>query len=323
VSARTRVIAVTVAVAALAAAGAIAVATFQGERAGEITAPQTQALPDGPPPLTFDLGLRADAEARELRRAADLYAGGRSTAARDLFVTGSSLEARVGAAVAAWPDGTLDRLSRLAGLHPRSAVVQLHLGIAQAWSGVGDPRVSWQAAAEAEPDTAYAVVAGNLLHPRFARGMPLFLPTAPLPAKLDRLEPEAQLELLRQRAALTVDGKLLYGTALQRLARPVSARKMFAAAARQAPEDVEARVADAVGRFDKGRPAEAFSRLGPLTRRFPDKATVRFHLGLLLLWSGEVRAAKRQLSLARTAEPGSPLAREARRYLDELKSAGL
>ena len=78
-----------------------------------------------------------------------------------------------------------------------------------------------------------------------------------------------------------------------------------------------------MGRFDKSRPAESFSRLGPLTRRFPEAATVRFHLGLLLLWSGEVGAARTQLTRATAVEPGSPLARQARRYLDELKSAGV
>ena len=78
-----------------------------------------------------------------------------------------------------------------------------------------------------------------------------------------------------------------------------------------------------MGRFDKARPADAFSRLGPLTRRFPDKATVRFHLGLLLLWSGEVKEAKTQLVRATRVEPGSPLAGEARRYLDELEKAGV
>jgi predicted Zn-dependent protease len=97
---------------------------------------------------------------------------------------------------------------------------------------------------------------------------------------------------------------------------------VFVAAAREAPANVEAQVAAAVGRFDKARPAEAFSRLGPLTRRFPDKATVRFHLGLLLLWSGEVKEARAQLVRATEGEPGSPLAHEAQRYLDELKQVG-
>ena len=89
------------------------------------------------------------------------------------------------------------------------------------------------------------------------------------------------------------------------------------------PHVPEAQVAAAVGRFDKARPADAFSRLGPLTRRFPDKATVRFHLGLLLLWSGEVKEARTQLVRATTVEPGSPLASEARKYLDTLEKAGV
>ena len=93
--------------------------------------------------------------------------------------------------------------------------------------------------------------------------------------------------------------------------------------ARSSPADAEAQVAAAVARFDKAAPAKAFSRLGPLSERFPRAATVRFHLGLLLLWSGEVKEARRQLRLARAAQPGSPLAREAKRYLVELAAAGI
>ena len=52
--------------------------------------------------------------------------------------------------------------------------------------------------------------------------------------------------------------------------------------------------------------------------RFPGSASVRFHLGVLLLWQGDVKAAKRQLRLARAAEPGSRIADEAERYLQEL-----
>ena len=82
-------------------------------------------------------------------------------------------------------------------------------------------------------------------------------------------------------------------------------------------------MAAAVGLFDKARPAKAFSRLGPLSREFPKAATVRFHLGLLLLWSGQVKEARRQLVLVRTAEPGSPLVGVAKRYLAELRKAGI
>ena len=69
-------------------------------------------------------------------------------------------------------------------------------------------------------------------------------------------------------------------------------------------------------------PAAAFSRLGPLTRRFPHAATVRFHLGVLLLWQRDVQEAKRQLRLARESQPGSRIAREAGRYLAELTKVG-
>ena len=116
--------------------------------------------------------------------------------------------------------------------------------------------------------------------------------------------------------------RLHYGLALQRLGRPVSARRVYEDAAKRYPGDVEALVAAAVGRFAKERPEAAFSRLGPLSRRFPDAATVRFHLGLLLLWSSQVEEAERQLRLAARAEPGSRLAEQARRYLEELKKMG-
>ena len=56
--------------------------------------------------------------------------------------------------------------------------------------------------------------------------------------------------------------------------------------------------------------------------RFPGSASVRFHLGVLLLWQSDVKAAKRQLRLARAAEPGTRIAREANRYLQELEKAG-
>jgi hypothetical protein len=49
---------------------------------------------------------------------------------------------------------------------------------------------------------------------------------------------------------------------------------------------------------------------------------VRFHVGVLLLWQSDVKAAKRQLRLAQAAEPGTRIAREANRYLQELGKAG-
>lgn len=321
-SPRARIVGLTTVAAVLAAATAVAVGALQGERPGSIAAPPPPELPDGQPPLGLDFGVREDAEAVALRRALVLYNDGELERARSAFARYDSLEARVGSAFAAWPDGTLDRLEQLAGLHPRRAVVLLNLGIARLWSGRGDAKAALRAAAEAEPDTVYRVTADNLLFPDFAPKLPVFVSTAPLPAGFDRLSPPEQLERLRKDAAGSVPAKLLYGSALQRLGRQLSAERTFAAAARQAPGDVEAQVAAAVGRFSKERPVDAFSRLGPLTRRFPRASTVRFHLGLLLLWSGEVKSAKRQLALARQVEPGSPLAVEAGQYLEELRRAG-
>ena len=245
----------------------------------------------------------------------------RRDAALAVFRQFDSLEAKVGAAIASWPDGSSDRLAQLAALYPRSAVVQLHLGLARFWEGRADAEDAWRQAADVEPDTPYAVLADGLLHPDFARGLPQFVPSFPAPAAVIRLPPAQQLPALE---GLARDGttreRLLYGVGLQRAGQPVSARRVFDEAAKLAPADPEALVASAVGRFDKSNPSLAFSRLGPLSRRFPRAATVRFHLGLLLLWSGEVKEARRQLRLATTIEPGSPIAREARRTLDSLPS---
>ena len=102
----------------------------------------------------------------------------------------------------------------------------------------------------------------------------------------------------------------------------MSARGAFAEALRLAPGDVDALVADAVGRYEKNDPTAAFSRFGPLSRRFPKAATVRFHLGVLLLWQRDVEGARKQLRLAEDAQPGSRIAREAGRFLAEVAKVG-
>ena len=235
-----------------------------------------------------------------MRRSASTTTGHRAAAAR-LFARHSSLEARIGESFSRWPDGTVARLTQLSGLHPESAAVQLNLGIARFWAGEDGAKDAWQSAASLEPDTAYAVTAGNLLHPEFARNLPVFVPSVEAPRSIRKLAASAQLARLRARARSgTSTDRLYYGVALQRLGKQRSAERVYAEAARRAPQDAEARVAAAVGLFDKAEPARAFSRLGPLTRTFPKAATVRFHLGLLLLWSGEVKQARRQLELVRT-----------------------
>jgi Flp pilus assembly protein TadD len=137
------------------------------------------------------------------------------------------------------------------------------------------------------------------------------------------LPPAQQLAALRSEAAAGgAREKLLYGVALQQLDRPVSAERQFAAAARLAPGNPDARVAAAVGRFDKANPAAAFSRLGPLTRVFPHAQTARFHLGLLLLWSAQVTEARTQLVQARAQGPKTGLGRQATQYLEALRRLG-
>ena len=281
----------------------------------------------GAPPLVLDLGVRTDPEARALRRAERLYSQERRAAAGRIFARYRSHAAQIGAAFSAWPRLGLEELERLALEDRQNSLVLLHLGFARLWAGRGnDATAAWRDAAEAEPDSASAQRADDALHPNFPQGQPFFVPSFPPPAGLGSLSPPAALAALK-RAARRRDApaELLYGLAFQRLGRRLSAQREYDAAARIAPQDPETLVAAAVSRFDKSRPAAAFSRLGPLTRRFPKAATVRFHLGLLLLWlarsqPGSVEEGKRQLQLVRTQAPDSPLAREATKLLDGLEN---
>lgn len=315
---RARTVLIVAALAAVAAVAVVGAAVLTAdERDAESAAAVAPKPRKGAPPLELSLGVRDDAEARELRRALQFYDSGRRAQARTIFERYDSLEAKLGAAFAAWP-GTEDRVEQLGALYPRSALVQLHVGLARLWADTGDAGTAWREARDVEPDTPYAVFADDLLHSDLAPGLPVFTPS--FPYRVRGGTPAEQLEALR--ADRSREGLLIYGIALQRLGRPVSARRAFAEALRLAPNNVDALVADAVGRYEKSDPAGAFGRLGPLTKRFPESASVRFHLGVLLLWQGDVKEAERQLRLARAAEPGSRIAREADRYLEELEKAG-
>lgn len=193
-------------------------------------------------------------------------------------------------ALDAWPAGTVRRLRILAEQHPRSALVRLELGVALAFSGQDGARAAWLAAEQVQPDSPSAVRAEDLRHPDTPPGRPPFVPSFARPKT-------------------AVQARLARGVQLQAALRPVSAEREFAAAARAAPDDPEALVADAVGRYSKEAPARAFSRLGPLSQRFPHAQTVRFHLGLLLIYLGQVQQARRELILARAEGPGTLLGR--------------
>ncbi len=321
---RARIITVAAVAAALAAGGTVAlvVITSSPKSGGEKRAQPLK----GVPPLVLDLGVRNDPEAQSLRRAERLYDSKQRPAAGRIFRRYNSAEARVGAAFSAWPDQGLSRLEELARTRPRSALVLLHLGFARLWAGNGTAATeAWRQAAGAAPDSPSAQRADDALHPRFPSGQPFFVPSFAPPSGLAS-SPTRQLAQLAAHARLRdVRAKLLYGLALQRLGHRLSARREYDAAVRLAPGNPEAQVAAAVVRFDKAQPAAAFSRLGPLTRRFRKAPTVRFHLGVLLLWlarvqPGSVEEGKRQLRLARAEAPNSSLGREAKRLLAGLEN---
>ena len=322
-SPRARIIVIAVAAACLAAGGTVALAVITSNGKG---GKESQPVPlAGAPPLALDLGVRTDPEARALRRADRLLKKRRAAAAR-IFARYDSPAAEIGAAIATWPDDSLSKIERLASEQPKDSLVLLHLGYANLWAGQSEQAdAAWRRAASAQPDTMSAQRADDALHPAFPPGEPLFVPSFEPPARLANLSPPRQLELLARDASKpNARAKLLYGLALQRLGRRLSAQRQYEAAARLAPNDPETKVAAAVGRFDKSNPSAAFSRLGPLTRRYPRAATVRFHLGLMLLWMaraqpGALAEGRRQLRLAAKEQPGSPLAREAERLLAGLE----
>jgi tetratricopeptide (TPR) repeat protein len=305
----------------LAAAGGtvgatLATRTVEGGGSTNSAAPKQKGAPE----LDLDLGVRTDPEAAALRRALTLYDRGRRTAAAAIFRRYRSLEAEVGAALSAWPEG-FDRLAALTHEHPRSSLAELELGLAFFWQGrLPQAEAAWRAARRLQPDTSYAVRAEDLLYPRDFPGLPPFSPSFPGSPRLSRLSPPRQLAFLAARARRGgAHAKLLYGAALQKLGRPVSAEREFAAAAALAPHDPDAQVAGAVGLFDKAHPSVAFSKLGPLVRVFPHAVTVRFHLGLMLLWIGEVQAARPELRSVVSAGP-SPFLADAKLLLAKIPS---
>jgi Flp pilus assembly protein TadD len=307
-----------VALAAIAAAAVVVVgAALPGGEPAKTSSGPASAARKGPPPLELELGVRNDPDARLLRHAAAVYGAGRRRQALALFDRSRSLEAQVGAAFAGWPTGTLERLRALARAHPQSGLVLVDLGIVRAWRGdVAGARREWRLAKRLQPDSPYALRADTFLHPGYVPGVPVFVPS--FAARATVSNPTA-LRALRDAAAQGgVRQNLVYGIVLQQLGHQLSAERAYGQAAALAPNDPDARVAAAVGRFDKDHPERAFSRLGPLVRVFPHASTVRFHLGLLLAWLAQVDAAKQQFRKAYALAPSSSLGREARRFLQRL-----
>jgi len=235
-----------------------------------------------------------------LAQAVKLYKAGKRGQAASIFGHYDSLPAQIGLAFSRWPDHSLDTVKRLVAANPRSALAELHLGLAYFWAGRDvDAAASWRRAAAVGPDTTYAISALDLLHPNVAPGLP------PIVADLAAVAPAARAHLGR-------------GIAFWDGWRTLSARRELAAAAAAAPQDPVVRTAAAVAAFSPARPLAPFPLLGPLTAAHPKAAVVRLHLGLLLLWTRQVKKGDAQLRLAIAEQPGSVYAATARQVLSAL-----
>jgi len=185
---------------------------------------------------------------------------------------------------------------------PKDPAVQFNYGVALFCAGyLNEAEQAFRAAKQAGRDTFYEMRADEFLHPQFfvpQDGLyPIFEPTGS-------------------------DPLLARGVVLQRGGHQHSAERLYARAARLRPGSDEALVAAAVGRFDEDNLSASFSRLGPLVRRFPHSQTVRYHLGLLLAWTGQRAQAIQEFRLARAAGPKTTLGREANTFLGGLVASG-
>jgi tetratricopeptide (TPR) repeat protein len=317
VAPRTRVYVTVLAAAVLVSGGVVAVTWLQAR--GQTTASTTVKPRQGIPPLFFDYyGLRNDREAQDLARGASLLKAGKRARAAALFARYHDVQAQLGIAFAKWPD--LDDVERIAAQNPRNAVAQLHLGLALVYAGRDADAAKTLKRVETQfPDSPSSVNAESLLYSRDLPGLPVLV----VPVNLPSAPTLAQQVAIAARAARGGDAqaKLRYGFMLWRLQRRVSARRWFDAAAKREPS-AETLTAAAVSAFTKRNPVAAFGRLGPLTGRYPNAPVVRFHLGILLLWTHQVAKGETQLKMVAASHPDSLYGKEAQRLLARLVPNG-
>ena len=186
---------------------------------------QATATPrKGFPPLELALGIRDDAEAADLRRAAALYEQGKRQQAAAIFARHDSLEAKLGSAFAAWP-ASEDRIEQLGALYPaqlaRAAPRRARPASGRALAGAAD-RVARGPRRRA--GHALRGPRGRSAPSRSSRrGCPASSSASTTRSRARRRP--TSCELLA--ADRTLRGRLLYGIALQGLGRPVSARRAF------------------------------------------------------------------------------------------------
>jgi len=207
--------------------------------------------------------------------------------------------AAVKKALAEGPKRAARALEALANEQPKDPVVQFNYGTALVCAGFSAEAVqAFRKAKKHGRDTRYRVVVDNLLHPQYFKdGYPPF-----------------------QYAGR--DPLLIEGQVAQRRDHNETAERLWSRAAELHPSDPDAQVAAAVGRFDMDDLNASFSRLGPLVQRFPQSQTVRFHLGLLLAWTGQRTLAVREFTAARELGATTTLGKEADAFLVRLGSSG-
>lgn len=185
---------------------------------------------------------------------------------------------------------------------PNDPVVEYNYGIALFCAGyLGEAQQAFTAAKSDGRNTYYEMRADEILHPQY------YVPT-------DGLYPVFQ--------PTSHDALLDRGVLLQREGHQHSAEQLYEQAAKLHPDDAQAQVAAAVGRFDESDLSASFSRLGPLVKRFPKSQTVRYHLGLLLAWTGQRAEATKQFHAAYALGPRTGLGRQAKVFLDGLVAPG-
>jgi tetratricopeptide (TPR) repeat protein len=210
--------------------------------------------------------------------------------------------ANVGAvqrALAKGPKRAARALEGLAAENPTDPVVQFNYGTALYCAGFdAEAFQAFRKAKRVGRDTRYEVASDNLLHPQyFNAGYPLFQYSGR-------------------------DSLLIQGQVAQRNYHQETAERLWSRAAKLHPNDADAQVAAAVGRFDMDDLSASFSRLGPLVKRFPKSQTVRFHLALLLSWTGQGTLAVTEFKAARELGATTALGKEANTFLIRLGRSG-
>jgi tetratricopeptide (TPR) repeat protein len=189
----------------------------------------------------------------------------------------------------------------LARDNPKDAVVQFNYATLLFCRGYfADATDAFEQAKKAGRDTYYEVEADNLLHPQYFHpsdgpGYPIF--------ELTRADPLLQRGIIQQREF-----------------HQHSAEKLYLEDAKLHPNEPDAQVAAAVGLFNEDNLSASFSKLGPLVVRFPHSQTVRYHLGLLLSWTGQRTQAVKEFTLAVQLGPKTAQGREAAEFLHGLAS---